>query len=68
MYVELYNMEMTLINRFNAKNNNRGAANGWLLRDIDTNEISQFEQGLEFSNLKKTRTDILQVMMPQKMH
>jgi len=35
------------------KNNNGGYANSWLLGDINTNEIARFEQGLEFSDLKK---------------
>lgn len=37
------------------KNNNGGAANSWLLGDINTNEIARFEQGLEFTNLEKTK-------------
>jgi len=37
------------------KNNNGGYANSWLLGDINTNEIARFEQGLNYSNLTKTK-------------
>jgi hypothetical protein len=37
------------------KNNNGGYANSWLLGDINNNEIARFEQGLEYSNLTKTK-------------
>jgi len=37
------------------QNNNGGYANSWLLGDINTNEIAQFEQGLEYSSIKKLR-------------
>lgn len=35
------------------ENNNGGYANSWLLGDIHTNEIARFEQGLEYTELKK---------------
>lgn len=37
------------------QNNNGGYANSWLLGDINANEIARFEQGLEYSNLTKTK-------------
>ncbi len=37
------------------ENNNGGYANSWLLGDIKTNEIACFEQGVEYTNLTKTK-------------
>ena len=37
------------------EHNNGGYANNWLVADLKTNEIMQFEQGLKFDNVQKKK-------------
>ncbi len=41
--------------RLMQEQNNGGVADSWLLGDVKTNEIARFEQGLEYTSLKKLR-------------